>query len=166
MRGQKELYDKLVELNIDYTYHEHPAVFTIEEAKRHWKDIDSGHCKNIFLRNHKGNRHYLVVLEHTCQVNMKDLEQRLQQGKLSFASEKRLQKYLGLQPGSVSPFGLINDTERHVHVFIDKNLRKFDRLTFHPNENTATLIITTPDFIKFLENQGNMFEFVDLHDEW
>ena len=162
MRGQKELYDKLRELTIEFTYYEHPAVFTIEEAKKYWKDIDSGHCKNIFLRNHKGTRHYLVILEHACQVNMKDLEQRLQQGKLSFASEKRLEKYLGLQPGSVSPFGLINDTDRHVHLYIDKNLRNFNRLTFHPNDNTATLIITTADFIKFLESQGNSFEFVPL----
>ncbi|MDH5397155.1 MAG: prolyl-tRNA synthetase associated domain-containing protein [Cyclobacteriaceae bacterium] len=165
MRGQKELYDKLDELGIKYRYREHPAVATIAEATVYWKDIDSGRCKNIFLRNHKGNRHYLVILEHLCNLNIKDLEQKLGQGKLSFASEKRLMKYLGLKPGSVSPFGLINDTEKHVHLFIDKKLLAFDNLSFHPNENTASLVISRLDFIRFLENQGNTFEFISLYED-
>ena len=76
----------------------------IEIAKEFWTDLDAKHCKNIFFRNHKGNKHYLVILEHTHALAIKDLEQRLKQGKLSFASEKRLLKFLGLTPGSVTPF--------------------------------------------------------------
>ena len=165
MRGQKELYRLLDELNIQYHYREHPPVNTIEEASKYWKDYDAGRCKNIFLRNHKGNKHYLVILEHLRKLNMKDLESRLKQGKLSFASGKRLMKYMGLKPGSVSPFGLINDSEKHVHLFIDKMLLDFDNLSFHPNDNTASLIISTKDFIRFLKHCGNSYEFLSLYDD-
>ena len=92
MRGQQELYELLEKLNIQYEYHEHPPVATIEAAIAHWKDYNSGRCKNIFFRNHKGDRHYLVILEHLRQLDIHDLEKRLRQGKLSFASDKRLKK--------------------------------------------------------------------------
>ena len=164
MRGQKELYDLLEELNIGFHYREHPPVNTIEEATKYWKNYDSGRCKNIFLRNHKGNRHYLVVLEHLRKLNMKDLEIRLRQGKLTFASEKRLLKYLGLLPGSVSPFGIINDKDKHVHLFLDEKLQEFNNLSFHPNINTASLIVSRQDFEKFLEYQGNTYEYIKLYD--
>lgn len=163
-RGQVELYELLGKLGIRYEYHEHPPVATIEAAIEHWKDYNAGRCKNIFFRNHKGDRHYLVILEHLQQLNIHDLEKRLQQGKLSFASDKRLKDHLGLEPGSVSPFGLINDKTRNVHLFIDENLRKFERLAFHPNVNTATLVISQEDFLKFLDYTGNGFNYLNLYD--
>jgi Ala-tRNA(Pro) deacylase len=150
MRGQKELYDLLNKLGIRYEYHEHPPIATIDDAVLHWRDYNSGRCKNIFFRNHKGNRHYLVILEHLAQLNIHDLEKRLKQGKLTFASDRRLKKHLGLNPGAVSPFGLINDNE--------------ERLAFHPNDNTATLVISKSDFLKFLEYTGNGYEFIKLYD--
>jgi Ala-tRNA(Pro) deacylase len=164
MRGQKELYEILDSLAVQFEYHEHPPVATIEDAITHWKDYNSGRCKNIFFRNHKGDRHYLVIIEHLAQLKIKDLELRLKQGKLTFASDQRLLKYLGVQPGSVSPFGIINDKEKHVHLFIDVKLRDFDRLAFHPNINTATLVISKTDFISFLEHSGNTFEYITLYD--
>ena len=164
MMGQKELYLLFEKLNIQFEYHEHPPLATIEDAKVHWKNYNSGRCKNIFFRNHKGNRHYLVILEHLRQLNIRDLEKQLKQGKLTFGSDQRLRKYLGVEPGSVSPFGLINDTEKHVHLFIDEKLNEFDRLTFHPNINTASLVISKTDFLKFLEYTGNTFEFIRLYE--
>jgi Ala-tRNA(Pro) deacylase len=164
MRGQAELYRLLEKLSIEFEYHEHPPLATIEDAKIHWAHYNSGRCKNIFFRNHKGDRHYLVILEHLRQLNIKDLEKRLKQGKLTFASDQRLKNYLGVEPGSVSPFGLINDPEKHVHLFIDEKLNECDRLTFHPNINTASLVISKPDFIKFLEYTGNSYEFIRLYD--
>jgi len=164
MKGQKELYDLLKKLEIEYEYHEHPPVATIEDSKLHWKNITSGRCKNIFFRNHKGNRHYLVILEHMRLLDIHDLEKRLRQGKLTFASDQRLKKYLGVEPGSVSPFGLINDKDHHVHLFIDEKLRESDRLAFHPNINTATLVISQSGFIKFLSSSGNSYEFIKLYD--
>lgn len=164
MRGQGELYQLLESLSIDFEYHEHPPLATIEDAKIHWKDLNSGRCKNIFFRNHKGDRHYLVILEHLRQLNIHDLEKRLKQGKLTFASDQRLKKYLGVEPGSVSPFGLINDGSRHVHLFIDEKLDEFERLSFHPNVNTASLVIMKSDFLKFLDYLGAGYEFIRLYD--
>jgi Ala-tRNA(Pro) deacylase len=164
MRGQPELYDLLERLGIEVEYHEHPPLATIEDAIIHWVNYNSGRCKNIFLRNHKGDRHYLVILEHLRQLNMKDLEKRLKQGKLTFASDQRLKKYLGVEPGSVSPFGLINDPENYVHLFIDQELYECERLTFHPNINTASLVISRSDFLRFLESTGNTYEFIRLYD--
>jgi Ala-tRNA(Pro) deacylase len=165
MRGQPELYNLLAELNIEFEYREHPPVATIEEATIYWKDYDSGRCKNIFLRNHKGNRHYLVILEHLRDLNMRDLEQRLSQGKLSFASPERLKKYLGVEPGSVSPFGIINDINHHVHLFIDKKLTYYKRLSFHPNINTASIIISRTDLMKFIEYQSNNYDILELYND-
>jgi len=164
MQGQKELYEVLAKLGIQFEYHEHPPLATIEEAIVHWKDYNSGRCKNIFFRNHKGNRHYLVILEHLRQLDIHDLEKRLKQGKLTFASDQRLKKYLGLEPGAVSPFGLINDHENHVHLFIDEKLNEYERLAFHPNVNTATLVISKSDFLRFLNCTGNTWEFLKLYD--
>jgi Ala-tRNA(Pro) deacylase len=162
MNGPKEIYKVLENLEIKYEYYEHPPVATVEEAIIHWKNINATHCKNIFLRNHKGNRHYLVIIEHTQKLAINDLEKRLMQGKLSFASDKRLIKYLGLEPGSVSPFGLINDTENHVYVFIDSDLKNTDKISFHPNINTATLVLDFRDFECFLNWSGNSYEFIKL----
>lgn len=164
MRGQPELYELLERLGISFEYHEHPPVATIEDAKIHWQNLNSGRCKNIFFRNHKGDRHYLVILEHLRQLNIRDLEQRLKQGKLSFASDQRLKNYLGVEPGSVSPFGLINDSGHHVHLFIDEKLNESERLSFHPNINTASLVLSRPDFLKFLNYMGNTYEFIKLYD--
>jgi Ala-tRNA(Pro) deacylase len=165
MNGDPKLYQILDNLNIPFEYHEHPPVPTVEEALEHWKGIDSTHCKNLFFRNHKGNRHYLVILEHTNRLAIRDLEQMLRQGKLSLASDRRLQQWLGLTPGSVTPFGLINDPGNHVHLFIDTNLRKAERVSFHPNINTATIVVSFADFIRFLDWSGNTYEFINLYDE-
>jgi Ala-tRNA(Pro) deacylase len=164
MNGPGELYSLLKSLNISFEYLEHPAAPTVDEAMKYWKGIESGHCKNIFLRNHKGDRHYLVILYYSCLLNIHDLEHKLKQGKLTFASDKRLMNYLGLTPGSVSPFGLINDSTHHVHLFIDRNLLKHKKLSFHPNTNTASLIVHTEDLIRFLDYCGNSYEFIDLYD--
>lgn len=155
--------DYLEKLQIAFAVHHHPPLPTIDDALPYWANIDATHCKNIFFRNHKGNQHYLVIFHYLHQLNIRDLELRLKQGKLSFASEKRMEKYLGVKPGSVSPLGLINDLNRHVVVFIDKNLENAERLSFHPMDNTATLVMLRSDFVKFLETQGQRYSFVELY---
>ncbi len=152
-------------LNIVYDIYEHPEAPTIEIAREYWAVIpkEVKHCKNLFFRNHKGNKHYLVIFDCEQNLAIHDLEQKLKQGKLSFASEERMMKYLGLSPGSVSPFGLINDKEHHVHIFLDKNLRNAKRLSFHPNENTASVVIENIDLIRFLEYCKNTYEFIALY---
>lgn len=165
MNGDPLLYQILDQLGISFEYHEHPPAPTIELAIQYWKDIENTtHCKNLFFRNHKGNRHYLVIFDHRQSLAIHDLEKRLKQGKLSFASEERMVKYLGLKPGSVSPFGLIHDTGKHVHLFLDENLSQNPRISFHPNDNTASLVVEYHDFIKFLDFCGNSREFLRLYD--
>ena len=155
----------LNEKGFEYTWYTHPEAPTIEIARQHWKQDGSKHCKNLFFRNHKGNRHYLVVLDCERALDIHDLEKRLHQGKLSFASPQRMEKYLGLQPGSVSPFGLINDTENHVHLFMDKNLKEEKSLSFHPNDNHATVVIEVEEFMRYLNAVGNSYEFIELYDK-
>ena len=149
--------------NFEYSWYTHEEAPTIEIARTQWRADGSKHCKNLFFRNHKGNRHYLVVLDCECDLAIKDLEQRLHQGKLTFASPQRMERFLGLQPGSVSPFGLINDTENHVHLFIDENLKKEVSLSFHPNDNHATVVISQGEFMRYLATVGNSYEFITLY---
>ena len=165
MKKRDKVLEILDKLNIDYDIHEHPPVPTVEEALSYWNKIDATHCKNLFFSNHKGNRHYLVILRHDRLLNIRDLEQRLKQGKISFASPKRMEKYLGLSGGSVSVFGLINDSENHVHLFLDEALEKAKRITFHPNENTSTLVISRSSFLAFLQWSNNSYEFIKLYDD-
>jgi len=162
MIGQKELYEVLRFLNIDFHYDEHPEAPTIEIAMLYWKRENALHCKNLFFRNHKGNKHYLVLLPHDQELDITKLEKLLHQGKLSFASEARMEKYLGLRPGSVSPFGLINDSEDHVFVYLDENLKNAQNIAFHPNDNRATLSLSYASFIRFLDFVGNTYVYIQI----
>jgi len=163
MNGDPSVYQTLKELKIEFEYIEHPPVPTIEAARQYWKGHDAQHCKNLFFRNHKGDRHYLVILDYEQNLAIHDIEKRLKQGKLSFASEKRMLQYLSLTPGSVSPFGLIYDTTKNVHVFLDVNLKKAERISFHPNLNTASLLIPFEGFLRYMESTGNSYEFIELY---
>jgi len=163
MNGSPELYALLKQLDISFEYIEHPPAPTIEIARQYWAGHDAKHCKNLFFRNHKGNRHYLVILDCDCDMDIHSIEKKLHQGKLSFASEKRMERYLGVKPGSVTPFGLIHDEGHHVHVFLDKNLRQAERLSFHPCDNTASLIISYTDFVRFMDYTGNTYEWMELY---
>lgn len=163
MNGDPKLYALLNELGIEYEYIEHPEAPTIEIAKQYWAGYDARHCKNLFFRNHKGNQHYLVLLDCDADMDIHAIEHKLHQGKLSFASPERLMRYLGVKPGSVTPFGLINDAEHHVVVFVDENLRNAERVSFHPCDNRASLIIKRSDLELFLINRGNRWEWLQVY---
>lgn len=165
MTEKEKVLEILKNLSIQFEIFEHQPLPTIEIAMEVWKDIDATHCKNLFFRNHKGNKHYLVILESNHALDIHDLEKRLKQGKISFASQKRMDKYLGVQAGSVSPFGLINDKEDHVHLFLDQNLQNSEKISFHPNINTASIVISFNDFMKYLKQVGNNYEFIELYEE-
>lgn len=153
---------RLNELGIAYTRHEHPAVATVEEASAHWAGIDATHCKNLFLRNQKGNHHYLVVLTASKRADLRAIADQIGDGKLSFASPERMMTHLGVTPGSVSPFGLINDRDHSVRVVLDRDFKTATRLAFHPNINTATLTVSAADFDRFLAACGNPVQFVEV----
>jgi len=159
---RKQLLEQLNSLNISYKIKEHPPVATVEAALEHWTDVPGTHCKNLFLRDKRGKQHYLVVLEKDQQFSFQDLNDYLGNEKVSFASERRLLKYLQLTPGSVTPFGVISDIENHVIVLIDEALCKSELINFHPNENTATLTLSFADFKRFMGRCGNTVKYVDL----
>lgn len=159
---RKIVLDKLDEWGISYQMYEHPPLPTVEIALEYWKNITATHCKNLFFRNHKGDRHYLVILECHKNLDIHDLEHHLHQGKLSFASPERMEKYLGTTPGSVSLFGLINDPEKKVFLFLDKDLPDAPKLSFHPNDNTASVVISNEGFKEFLKMWGGNYSFLEI----
>lgn len=174
MTREEKVFEFLSSHEIPFTHYNHPEGKTIEEAKRWWKDDGSIHCKNIFLRNHKGNQHYLVCYHCDYSLDIRSLEQRLKRvlqskglsapGKLSFASAERMLRYLDLEPGSVSPFGLINDVENHVYLYLDETLKGAETLSFHPNDCRGTVVIKKEDFERYLSIVGNSYEYVELYE--
>jgi Ala-tRNA(Pro) deacylase len=160
--GEAQVLSVLEALGIPYVRHEHPAVATVADAEAHWAGITAAHCKNLFLRNQKGDRHYLVIVTHSKRVDLRQVATQIGDGKLSFASPDRLLARLGVMPGSVSPFGLLNDPDRHVRVFIDADLARAERITFHPNVNTATLVLGVADFRRFLVHTGHAVRYITV----
>jgi len=153
---------RLDALGISFERHEHPPVPTVEAAEQYWSGIESTHCKNLFLRNQKGSRHYLVILEHHKKADLRKVADQIGDGKLSFGSPERLMAHLGLTPGSVSPFGLINDASHAVRVVLDRDLKSAARLSFHPNVNTVTFVVSAADFARFLAVCGNPVQYVTI----
>lgn len=149
---QKQLvYAKLEEMNIDFQRIEHPAVYTIEEMKALDFPADSTVAKNLFLRNGNGKEHYLLVLEEDQNIDLKEVKTMIASSRLSFASEERLEKYLGLAQGAVSPFGLLNDKQNDVTVYVDSHLKDANVIGLHPNDNTATVFITFEQLLQFIK---------------
>lgn len=146
-----DIYAFLERHGIRYEKFEHPAVFTCEEAERLCPPMPGAHTKNLFLRDRKGVRHFLVTVGYDKRVDLKALTKVLETDKLSFASPERLKKYLGVEPGAATLLGLLTDTERQVEVIIDEALWKADALLCHPLVNTATLVIPHAGIEQFLE---------------
>ena len=154
------VYATLDALGITYEKYTHPPVFTGEEADEHWAPIPATRVKNLFLRNKRGDRHYLVILEVSKQADLRKLVKIVGDDRLSFGSPERLMATLGVTPGSVSPFGLIHDAGHSVRVIVDVDLRGAERLIFHPNINTLSVAISGADFERFLASRGNPVTWV------
>lgn len=162
MSDPHQVYAALDALGIGYETYQHPPVFTAEEAAEHWSPIPGARVKNLFLRNKKGDRHYLVILEIGKQADLRQLVKVIGDDRLSFGSPERLMARLGVTPGSVSPFGLLNDASQSVRVMIDEDLRSAARLIFHPNVNTASVTIGVADFERFLASRGNSVRWMKV----
>jgi Ala-tRNA(Pro) deacylase len=159
---EEQVAAHLTSLGIPFTRYEHPPVSTAEEAEKYWAGIDAVHCKNLFLRNQKGDRHYLVIVKHLKRADLRAVANQIGDGRFSFASPERLMKHLGLTPGSVSPFGLINDADHDVRVALDRDLKAATLISFHPNINTATITLTWADFLRFLDSCSNPVQYVTV----
>lgn len=149
-QDKQMIYDALDKLSIKYEAVEHEPVFTMEQMDELGLSEKGVVCKNLFLRDSKGKRHFLVTCDEHKPVDLKSLGKKIGGGNLSFASEERLEKYLGLTQGSVTPFGLMNDKNHDVEFFIDKDVTKGVKIGIHPLINTATVFLTYKDLEKFL----------------
>lgn len=163
MEQRKKVYEELDRLGIPYQVMEHPAVYTIDEMEA----LEIFHnnpwiVKNLFLRDGSGKRHFLVTLDMKKRVDLKELRRQLGTSGLSFASEEHLMKYLKLTKGSVTPLGILNDTDLSVEVVFDSSLIGRDKIGVHPNDNTATVILRYVDLEKVIREHGNPIHVIDL----
>jgi Ala-tRNA(Pro) deacylase len=159
---ERAVVERLGALQISFERYEHPPVATVEEGQIHWAGIDATHCKNLFLRNQKSTKHYLVIVLHNKRADLRVIATQIGDGKLSFAPPDQLMRFLGVTPGSVSPFGLIHDVDRHVRVCLDRTLKNVSRISFHPNVNTVTLVLRYLDFERFLAASGHAVRYIDV----
>lgn len=162
MNKKERVLEKLDELNIKYELIDHPPVYTIEEMENLSLE-EKGHIvKNLLLKNSNGKKHYLVILKSDKKANLKSIKSQIESSALSFASEERLEKYLGLLKGAVTPLGIINDDNHCVNVVIDEDLKNQSIIGVHPNVNTATVFISYDDMIKFINTFGNEIIYVNI----
>jgi Ala-tRNA(Pro) deacylase len=156
------LLQYLDNLAIPYECHEHVAVYTSEQARRLIAPLPGASTKNLFLRDKKGQRHFLLTLDDTKALNLKTFSARLGVSNLSLASVERLKDRLGVEPGAVSLMALVNDPEHRVEVLIDREIWQAEALLCHPLVNTATLVIPLAGLRKFLEATGHTVRLVDF----
>lgn len=159
---EQSVYDLLNELGIRYEVMHHQAVFTIEEANRLGIRFPAQLCKNLFLRNAKGDIHYLLIVDERKQSDLKAIARQIGSTRLSFGSDERLYNCLKLKSGSVGPFGLINNDDKQVKVLVDSGLKDSGRICFHPNVNTATVMLAYEDFENYLAWCGNKVTYVNI----
>jgi len=157
----EQLLARLAALGIKSHTISHPPVFTVEESKALRGKLPGGHVKNLFLRNKKGAM-WLIVAEEDRRIDLKALGERIGAGKVSFGSAERLMQYLGVLPGAVTPFGLINDKGVEVQVVIDKDLLAHDPVNVHPLTNDRTTAIAPKDLLAFIEACGHKPQVLDL----
>jgi Ala-tRNA(Pro) deacylase len=158
----EDIYALLAKCNINYEKFEHKAVFTCAESEGIDIEIPGAHTKQLLMRDKKGRRHILAVVMHDKTVDMKALSEAMEVKNLSFASPDRLKRLLGVDPGSVTPFGLMFDTEKEVEVIFDEDAWEIDKFRFHPLVNTATLVINREGFEKFLGETGHEFKIMKI----
>jgi Ala-tRNA(Pro) deacylase len=159
-RQEREVHAALTALGIGFERYEHPPVASASDADEHWTGIDAVLTKNLFLRNQRDTQHYLVILELRKRANLRMVADQIGDGRLSFGTPGQMMSYLGVTPGSVSPFGLINDVAHEIHVCLDRELKTAQRISFHPNINTATLVLAFADFERFLGSRGNPVRYL------
>lgn len=152
--ARADLLAHLERLGIDTTTREHPPLYTVGQSRALRGEIVGGHTKNLFLKDKKGVV-FLVVAEEDAELDMKSLHRRIGSARLSFGKPQLLAELFGVLPGSVTPFGAINDIENRVEVILDAGLMRHEKLNFHPLENNATTTIGRDDLMAFLRSVGH-----------
>jgi Ala-tRNA(Pro) deacylase len=151
---REDLFARLKSLGIETKTRDHAPVYTVEEAQALRGQIEGGHCKNLFLKDDKGNIWLIVCLEES-QIDLKAAPAKIGSRRLSFGKPDLLKEVLGVEPGSVTPFALINDTENRVNVVLDAAMMAHELVNYHPLENTATTTIRAADLLSFIRSCGH-----------
>lgn len=159
MITEKELYEKLKELGItDYTVKEHPPLFSVEDVIANDCMMPGLNFKNLLIKDKKADTYYLVILEDSRKMENNYFKEFTGWGKIRFAHPEELFEKMGLKPGSVSPYGLLNNDEHDIIIVVDHSIieaAEDELINFHPNRNTATLTVKKHQFVKYLESLGN-----------
>ena len=158
----KEIFEKLNELEIEYKQIDHPVMFTMEEIAEYGLNTHGHIPKNLVLRDVKGTRNMLVLVHGDKRANLQLIRAEIDSTKLSFASDERLDKYLKVEKGSVSPFGVIYDTEKELEIYFDSDLKKEEIVGCHPNDNTATLFLKFDDLVKYVKSCGHTISYIKV----
>ncbi len=158
---KEQLLARLAEWGLKSETFEHPPIFTVEDGRQHWQGIPGLHCKNLFLKDAKGQM-WLVSAPIDRAIDLKKLPDRIGSARLSFGQADRLRATLGIEPGSVTPFALANDLEGKVICVLDKAMMSAPLLAFHPMVNTATTVLAPQTLISFLEKTGHRPKIVTL----
>ena len=161
--SRAELFQRFADLGIETKTLEHAPVFTVEEAKHVHDDMPGGHCKNLFCKDEKGVLWLIVALEDAV-INLKAAPARIGSKRLTFGKPELLLEVLGLEPGSVTPFGLINDKTVRANVILDEAMMKLSLLNFHPLKNDATTSISSDALITFIKSCGHTPRVVAVSD--
>ena len=161
--SRADLFAMLDRLGIAVSTVEHPALYTVEQSRAQRGEIPGAHTKNLFLKDKK-EALYLVVAEEDAPIDMKDLHRRIGSARLSFGRPELLGEVLGVAPGSVTPFAVINDPAGRVEVVLDAGLLLHATLNFHPLDNTATTSLARDDLLAFLRATGHEPKILPLVD--
>ena len=159
--GQDELYALFETHEIAYTHNTHPALHTVEESKQLRGNLPGAHVKNMFLKDKKGQFWLVTCLEHR-KIRIRDLEKQIGAAKASFGKPEALWEMLGIRPGAVSPFGLINDPDHQLRVVLDQQMLEIDPINAHPLHNEATTTLSLADFRRFFEITGHVPVIIDF----
>jgi Ala-tRNA(Pro) deacylase len=161
--SRADLFQRFQNLGIETKTHDHAPVFTVEEARKVHDQMPGGHCKNLFCKDEKGVLWLIVALEDAV-INLKAAPAKIGSKRLTFGKPELLMEVLGVEPGSVTPFGLINDTTQRTNVILDEAMMRQSLLNFHPLKNDATTAIAGADLIRFITSCGHVPRVVAVSD--
>jgi Ala-tRNA(Pro) deacylase len=159
--GMEQLLNRLASHAISFQRYDHAPVYTVAQANMLLPDLPGSATKNLFLRDRKGRRHFLLVCRDDLRLKLDELAELVGVSKLSLASPERLKAYLKIDPGSVSILALINDEDKQVELLIEKEIWESDSLQAHPLVNTATLVIPKKGIEKFLSLTGHYPKIIE-----
>ena len=162
MDAYKQVANKLQQLGITFDVVEHPPAFTTEQADSYIEGMEGVRTKTMFLTNKKKTQYYLLIMDDKKRLDMDDFKVQVGADRIRMASLDSLAEKMNLPAGTVSPFGLLNNEEKDIQVYFDKEIINEERMTFHPNTNEKTIFISTTDLFKFLQDLGYSYEILDL----